>query len=128
MEALALEQAGKLALQGSGWALAVIFGILLILRDRQYGECLKAQIGLATQMATALERSSVTNAAVAASLDSRTGVFERLTNSVGDLSHEVEANARSVTDRVVANGAILDRLQGGLGEIQKDLIRIGGRA
>lgn len=128
MEALALEQAGKLALQGSGWALAVIFGILLILRDKQYSECLRAQIGLATQMATALERSSVTNAAVAASLDSRTGVFERLNDRVGALSHDVEGNAKSMTDRIAENGKILDDLRRGVGEIQRDLIRVGGKA
>lgn len=128
MEALALEQAGKLALQGSGWALAVIFGILLILRDRQYGECLKAQIGLATQMATALERSSVTNAAVAASLDSRTGVFERLNERVGELSHDVESSAQAVAARITDNGKILDELRRGVGEIQRDMPRGGGRS
>lgn len=126
METLAIEQAKQLALQGSGWAIAIFLGVLLILRDRQYGECLKAQIGLATQMATALERSSVTNAAVAMSLDSCTEVFERLNDYVGELSDNVEANAKAVNERVTDNGKILDGIRKGIGEVQRDMPRRGG--
>ncbi len=94
MDALLSKAAGDLALQGTGWLVAVILGgwsfyLFKLLRDsdREYRDLLKQTIALA-------EGSRAGLAAAAKAADDTGRLVGALTQGVQALSHEVEGDER----------------------------------
>lgn len=99
-----------------------LLGILLILACLVAGHLYKAQqtcadkrIEDSRETATALERASATNAAVAAALESRTRALEELARLVSELARQADNNDERVREK-------LDDLLRRLGEVHR-----GGR-
>lgn len=84
-----------------------LLGILLILACLVAGHLYKAQQACADrrieegrETATALERASATNAAVAAALESRTRALEELTRLVSELARQADNNDERVREKL----------------------------
>lgn len=80
---------------------------------------------LVQAMAVAIERSAATNAAVSAALESRTGIFERLSEAVEEARAETRALITDLESHSVANDAwTSDKLDTASARIQPILDRI----
>ncbi|MBY0259204.1 hypothetical protein [Methylobacterium sp.] len=91
MEKIALEAARLLVSQeGAGWTVAVLLGLACLHLHREGARAQEARLGDAGATATALERASQTNAAVAAALESRTRVLEDLARLTAEVARGVE--------------------------------------
>jgi hypothetical protein len=113
MEKLALE---KLALDGArllfshdgaGWIVAVLLGLACLHLHREALRAQEARLGDTGATATALERASQTNAAVAAALESRTRVLEDLSRLVSEMARSIEHGDERIREKL---DAILRRL------------------
>lgn len=93
LEKIAFEAARLLASQeGAGWIVAVLLGLACIHLHRQSLRVQEARLGDIGATATALERASQTNAAVAAALESRTRVLEDLSRLATETARDIERN------------------------------------
>ncbi|WP_447665945.1 hypothetical protein [Methylobacterium sp. A54F] len=105
MEKIALEAARLLFSEGgAGWIVAVLLGLACLHLHRENLRGLEARIGEAGATATALERASQTNAAVAAAIESRTRVLEELARLAAEIARGVERNderARETFDAIL---------------------------
>ncbi|KAB1072837.1 hypothetical protein [Methylobacterium planeticum] len=100
MERIALEAARLLFAQGgAGWVVAVLLGLACLHLHRQGLRALEARIGEAGATATALERASQTNAAVAAALESRSRVLEDLARLAAEIARGLERNDERARER-----------------------------
>jgi hypothetical protein len=80
---------------------------------------------LVQAMAVAIERSAATNAAVSAALESRTGIFERLSEAVEEARAETRALITDLKSHSVTNDAwTRDKLDTASARIQAILDRI----
>lgn len=89
---------------GAGWLVAVLLGLACLHLYRETQRALEARIGDTGATATALERASQTNAAVAAALESRTRVLEDLSRLASEIAREVDRNderAREKFDEIL---------------------------
>lgn len=113
MDGLVAEAARLLFSQGGLLgALLVVSGALNLLLYRAAGECTQARITDAREIATALERASATNAALAATIEARSRVLEDLTRLVGELSRQsslADERAREKFDAVLRRLETQDR-------------------
>lgn len=75
---------------GAGWIVAVLLGIACLHLHRENLRALEARIEETGTNATALERASQTNAAVAAALESRTRALEDLTRLSSEIARCVD--------------------------------------
>lgn len=75
---------------GAGWIVAVLLGIVCLHLYREGLRAFEARIEDTGATATALERASQTNAAVAAALESRTRVLEDLTRLSSEIARGVD--------------------------------------
>ncbi len=105
MEKIALEGFRLiLSHDGAGWVVAVLLGLACWHLHREARAAQEARIGETGATATALERASQTNAAVAAALESRTRVLEDLSRVAAGIAHGVERNderAREKFDEIL---------------------------
>lgn len=105
MEKIALEAAHLLVSQeGAGWIVAVLLGLACLHLHRDAARAQEARLGETGATATALERASQTNAAVAAALESRTRVLEDLCRVSAEIARDVERSdtrAREKFDEVL---------------------------
>ncbi len=93
MDKIALEAARLLFTDGgAGWIVAVLLGLACLHLHRGNLKALEARIEDTGTTATALERASQTNAAVAAALESRTRVLEDLTRLASEIARGVDRN------------------------------------
>jgi hypothetical protein len=104
---------GKLALEaarmlfsdgGAGGVVAVLLGLACWHLHREAQRAQEARIGDTGVTATALERASQTNAAVAAALESRSRVIEDLSRLVGEIARGIDRNderARARFDEIL---------------------------
>ncbi|MCE4223075.1 hypothetical protein HCU64_04875 [Methylobacterium sp. C25] len=91
MDAIALEAVRLLfSAGGTGWIVAVLLGLACLHLHRENLRALEARIEETGTTATALERASQTNAAVAAALESRTRVLEDLTRLSSEIARGVD--------------------------------------
>lgn len=124
MEKLALDLLREAAtLGGFGWVVAVLLIIALVIRDRQYLECQRAQIELAKSVTVLLERATAANVTVAAALESRTGVFERMVERTSALIAEIDG----VSGRVERIGREIGDARKEINELRIEASR-GGRS
>jgi len=84
---------------GAGWIVAVLLGIACFHLHREGLRALEARIEEAGSTATALERASQTNAAVAAALESRTRVLEELSRLASEIARGVDRSDERARDR-----------------------------
>ncbi|MCJ2033291.1 hypothetical protein [Methylobacterium sp. J-068] len=105
MEKIALEAARLLVSQeGAGWTVAVLLGLACFHLHRETTRLQEARLSDTGATATALERASQTNAAVAAALESRTRVLEDLSRVAAEIACGVErsdARAREKFDDIL---------------------------
>lgn len=105
MDKIAIEAARLLfADGGAGWVVAVLLGLACLHLHRENLRALEARIEETGATATALERASQTNAAVAAALESRTRVLEDLSRLASEIAREVESSderAREKFDEIL---------------------------
>ena len=105
MDKIAIEAARLLfADGGAGWVVAVLLGLACLHLHRENLRALEARIGETGATATALERASHTNAAVAAALESRTRVLEDLSRLASEIAREVDRSderAREKFDEIL---------------------------
>ncbi|GEO99401.1 hypothetical protein [Methylobacterium haplocladii] len=91
MDKIALEAIRLLFTDGgAGWIVAVLLGLACLHLHRENLRALEARIEDTGTTATALERASQTNAAVAAALESRTRVLEDLTRLSSEIARGVD--------------------------------------
>ncbi|GJE56693.1 hypothetical protein FV217_21730 [Methylobacterium sp. WL9] len=91
MDKIALEAIRLLFTDGgAGWIVAVLLGLACLHLHRENLRALEARIEETGATATALERASQTNAAVAAALESRTRVLEDLTRLSSEIARGVD--------------------------------------
>lgn len=91
MERMALEAARLLFSDGgAGWVVAFLLGLACLHLHRETLRAQEARIGDTGATATALERASQTNAAVAAALESRTRVLEELSRLASEIARGVD--------------------------------------
>lgn len=91
MDKIALEAARLLFSDGgAGWIVAFLLGLACLHLYRETLRAQEARIGDTGATATALERASQTNAAVAAALESRTRVLEDLSRLAGEIARGVD--------------------------------------
>ncbi|GEP06010.1 hypothetical protein [Methylobacterium oxalidis] len=91
MEKLALEAARLLFSEGgAGWIVAALLGLACLHLHRENLRALEARVSETGATATALERASQTNAAVAAALESRTRVLEDLSRLAAETARGVD--------------------------------------
>ncbi|WP_336487285.1 hypothetical protein [Methylobacterium nigriterrae] len=113
MERIALEAARLLFSEGgAGWIVAVLLGLACLRLHRDNQRSLEARIGDTGATATALERASQTNAAVAAALESRTRVLEDLARLAAEIARGVDRSderAREKFDEILRLVADLHR-------------------
>ncbi|SFG42619.1 hypothetical protein [Methylobacterium gossipiicola] len=108
MEKLALEGARLLfSHDGAGWIVAVLMGLACLQLHRETMRTQDARLGDTGATATALERASQTNVAVAAALESRTRVLEDLSRLVSEMARSIEHGDERSRDKL---DAILRRL------------------
>jgi len=108
MEKLALEGARLLfSHDGAGWIVAVLMGLACLHLHRETLRAQEARLGDTGATATALERASQTNAAVAAALESRTRVLEDLSRLVSEMARSIEHGDERIREKL---DAILRRL------------------
>ena len=105
MEKIAIEAARLLFTDGgAGWIVAVLLGLACLHLHRESTRALEARVTETGATATALERASQTNAAVAAALESRTRVLEDLSRLASEIAREVDRNdarAREKFDEIL---------------------------
>lgn len=105
MDKIALEAARLLFSDGgAGWVVAVLLGLACLHLHRETLRAQEARIGDTGATATALERASQTNAAVAAALESRTRVIEELSRLAAEIARGVDRNderAREKFDEIL---------------------------
>lgn len=105
MEKIAFEAARLLFSDGgAGWIVAVLLGLAGLHLHRETARAQEARIADAGATATALERASQTNAAVAAALESRTRVLEDLSRLASEIARGVDRNderAREKFDEIL---------------------------
>ena len=100
MEKIAMEAARLLfADGGAGWVVAVLLGLACLHLYRENLRVLEARIDDTGATATALERASQTNAAVAAASESRTRVLEDLSRLSAEIARGIDRNDERVRDR-----------------------------
>lgn len=91
MDRIALEAARLLFSEGgAGWIVAALLGFACLHLYREVGRAQEARIGEAGATATALERASQANSAVALAIESRTRVLEDLSRLAGEISRGVD--------------------------------------
>ncbi|WP_132257039.1 hypothetical protein [Methylobacterium segetis] len=105
MERIAFEAARLLFSEsGAGWAVAALLGLACLHLYRENLRSLEARVSDTGATATALERASQTNAAVAAALESRTRVLEDLSRLVAEIARGVDRSderAREKFDEIL---------------------------
>lgn len=105
MEKIALEAARLLFSEGgAGWVVAVLLGLACLHLHRETLRAQEARIGETGATATALERASQTNAAVAAALESRTRILEDLSRLAAEIARGVgrsDERAREKFDEIL---------------------------
>ncbi len=105
MDRLALEAARLLFSEtGAGWIVAVLLGLSCLHLYRETVRAQEARIGDAGATATALERASQANAAVAVAIEGRTRVLEDLSRLASEIARGVERNderAREKFDEIL---------------------------
>jgi hypothetical protein len=105
LEKIALEAARLLVSQeGAGWIVAVLLGLACLHLHRESLRAQEARLGDTGATATALERASQTNAAVAAALESRTRVLEDLSRLAAEIARGIDRNderAREKFDEIL---------------------------
>lgn len=117
MEKIALEAARLLfSHDGAGWIVAVLLGLACLHLHRETVRAQEARIGDTGATATALERASHTNAAVAAALESRTRVLEDLTRLVSEMARGAERGEERARDKLDDISRRLDEIVRRLGE------------
>ncbi|KQO59564.1 MULTISPECIES: hypothetical protein [unclassified Methylobacterium] len=117
MEKIALEAARLLfSHDGAGWIVAVLLGLACLHLHRETVRAQEARIGDTGATATALERASHTNAAVAAALESRTRVLEDLTRLVSEMARGAERGEERARDKLDDISRRLDEVVRRLGE------------
>ncbi|KQP28552.1 hypothetical protein ASG60_10975 [Methylobacterium sp. Leaf469] len=117
MEKIALEAARLLfSHDGAGWIVAVLLGLACLHLHRETVRAQEARIGDTGATATALERASHTNAAVAAALESRTRVLEDLTRLVSEMARGAERGEERARDKLDDIARRLDEVVRRLGE------------
>lgn len=100
MDKIAIEAARLLFSDGgAGWIVAVLLGLACLQLHRENLRVLEARIDETGATATALERASQTNAAVAAALESRTRVLEDLSRLSAEIARGIERNEERSRDR-----------------------------
>ncbi|HEV7438271.1 MAG TPA: hypothetical protein VGN94_01410 [Methylobacterium sp.] len=100
MQTIALEAARLLFAEGgAGWIVAVLLGLACLHLHRQSLRALEARISETGATATALERASQTNAAVAAALESRTRVLEDLARLAAEIARGVDRSDERARER-----------------------------
>lgn len=93
MDKIAFEAARLLFSDGgAGWIVAVLLGLACFHLHRENLRALEARVSDTGATATALERASQTNAAVAAALESRTRVLEDLSRLASEIARGVDRN------------------------------------
>ena len=101
MEKIALEAARLLFSEdGAGWIVAVVLGLACLHLHRETVRAQEARIGDTGATATALERASSTNAAVAAALENRTRVLEDLARLVSEMARGIERGDERARDKL----------------------------
>ncbi|KQP38271.1 hypothetical protein ASF49_04460 [Methylobacterium sp. Leaf104] len=101
MEKIAQEAAHLLVSQeGAGWIVAVLLGLACVHLHRESMRAQEARLGDVGATATALERASQTNAAVAAALESRTRVLEDLSRVAAGIARSVEFNDERAREKL----------------------------
>ena len=105
MDKIAIEAARLLFSDGgAGWCVSVLLGLACLHLYREGLRAGEARIEEAGSTATALERASQTNAAVAAALESRTRVLEdlsRLASEIGRGVDRTDERAREKFDEIL---------------------------
>nr|WP_246733415.1 hypothetical protein [Methylobacterium sp. BTF04] len=89
---------------GAGWVVAVMLGLACLHLHREAQRAQEARIGETGATATALERASQTNAAMAAALENRTRVLEDLSRLAAEIARGVDRNderAREKFDEIL---------------------------
>ncbi|UMY18564.1 hypothetical protein MMB17_04335 [Methylobacterium organophilum] len=100
MDRIAIEAARLLLSEaGAGWIVAVLLGLACLHLHREGTRAAQARIEEAGSTATALERASQTNAAVAAALEARSRVLEELARLVGEIAQGVDRSDGHARDR-----------------------------
>lgn len=100
MDKIAIEAARLLFTDGgAGWVVAVLLGLACWHLHRENLRVLEARIDDTGATATALERASQTNAAVAAALESRTRVLEDLSRLSAEIARGIERNDERARDK-----------------------------
>ncbi|GJD95730.1 hypothetical protein [Methylobacterium iners] len=100
MERIALEAARLLFSDGgAGWIVAVLLGLACLHLHRETLRAQEARIDDTGSVATALERASQSNAAVAAALESRTRVLEELSRLASEIARGVDRNDERARDK-----------------------------
>lgn len=100
MDKIAIEGARLLFSDGgAGWIVAVLLGLACLHLHRENQRVLEARIDDAGATATALERASQTNAAVAAALESRTRVLEDLSRLSAEIARGIARNDERARDK-----------------------------
>lgn len=84
---------------GAGWMVAVLLGFACLHLHREALRAQEARIGETGATATALERASQTNAAVAAALEGRSRVLEDLSRLVSEIARCVERGDERARDK-----------------------------
>lgn len=101
MEGLVTEAGRALLTQGGlAGALLVLSGAVNVALYRAAGACTQARIADAREIATALERASATNAALAATIEARSRVLEDLSRLVGELSRQSSLNDERAREKL----------------------------
>ncbi len=118
MERIALDKLASEALRlilgeaGTGWIVASLLWLACLHLYRETKRAHEARIGETGAVATALERASQTNAAVAAALESRTRALEDLSRLTSEIAREVDRNDERTRDK-------FDELLRRVGEIRR---------
>lgn len=107
VEALATKTAGELALQGSGWACAVILGIWSFYLFSQLRDSQKRYETLLERVIAVAEGSKATQEKTAAAMGGLTTALDTTTRAVQDLAREAEGEAREVRHGLANLGTIV---------------------
>jgi hypothetical protein len=100
MEALVTKTAGDLALQGSGWACAVILGVCCYLLSKRINELHAQFVRLITTTTTTAERGTSAILAQTAALERMQAAQTTAAQALQEQSHETATEIREVRHAV----------------------------
>lgn len=96
MEALALKTAGDLALQGAGWALATLFGLVIYLLYKEARKDDAVMLGVLSDVKAIIQANTNASTAHALALEGIKSILETRGYAIESLSKQIDGVSKDV--------------------------------